>query len=173
MVGCGTRLGGSTWCSSRRPRDATGGRGGRGEVQSRKYHQIARLMPIKISISRRANRQRSRAPSATKKVQIMKRTFASGAFKTESCARRRCSERRRFGVYTPGRRPRAMRRFAPSAERPTRAPPPSTRRAARTPRALTWARNRRGLLQPRRGKGRGVSAPRRGGDRDPRSNAAR
>ena len=71
-----------------------------------------------------------------KKVQIMKRTFASGAFKTESCARRRCSERRRFGVYTPGRRPRAMRRSAPSAERPTRAPPhPSTRRAARTPRA--------------------------------------
>ena len=76
------------------------------------------------------------------------RVFQSGCLQTkEPCTRVRCcSERRRSGVFLPGRRPRAMSRFGRSARSPIRAPRQSP--LPTSPRG--WARDRGGAIRRRR-----------------------
>ena len=86
------------------------------------------------------------------------RVFQSGCLQTkEPCTRVRCcSERRRSGVFLPGRRPRAMSRFGRSARSHIRAPRPSTTPRRPPTSRRGWARDLRGAI---RRVGKGPSRP--------------
>lgn len=97
----------------------------------------------------RAGSHKSCVPATSRSPPVVWRVFRPG-FRVvpskEPCARGRCSEPRRSGVFLPGRRPRAMSRFGRSARSPIRAPgqsPPPT-----SPRG--WARDRGGAIRRRR-----------------------